>query len=61
MTILSAHRIALLGSTVALAFASLGGVAQAKHGADDGAAHHRHHHHAKHHHHHHHAEPRDDR
>jgi len=59
MTILHTRRIALLGTTVAIAFASLGGVAQAKHGSDDGAAHHRHHHHAKHHHHH--AEPRDDR
>ena len=57
MQILPTHRLAMLGTAVAIAFASFGGVAQAKHGADDGAAHHRHHHH---HHHHHHNEPGDD-
>jgi hypothetical protein len=54
------NRIALIGTAVTIAFASFGGVAQAKHGADDGAAHHAKKHH-RHHHHHHHAEPGDDR
>ena len=51
MTFITKNRIALIGASAALAFAALGGVAQAKHGADDGAAHHRHHHHGHHQHH----------
>jgi hypothetical protein len=57
MTFLPTHRLTLLVTAGAIAFTSIGGVAQAKHGADDGAKHHRHHHH----HHHHHVEPGDDR
>jgi hypothetical protein len=42
-------------SLTAIAVFALPGVAQARHGADDGAHHARHASHARHHHHHHHA------